>query len=109
MQDQDALLRLGLDRHKVHGRQQRRLRNRLGSIILLAFQERFDVMRRDQSNPVPVAGQFPRPVMGSWTRLHCHLARRMLRHEPSVHIYNVDMSEFGGLLVQYPQPFTIIL
>jgi len=41
-----------------------------------------DVMWCDQPDPVPVPGQFSRPMMRARTRLHRHRAREMVRHEP---------------------------
>ena len=70
--------------HEPHRRPQRGLDNRLriGRIIFLPLEERLDVVRRDQPDPVPMPGQLPRPMMRAGTRLHRHLASRMVRHEP---------------------------
>jgi hypothetical protein len=82
--DGTGLLFLGLGFDEPHGRTQCRFDDcfRVGSIVFLPLQKRFDVMRCDQPDAVPMGGQFPRPVMRAGTRLHRHLAGRMIRHEP---------------------------
>ena len=82
--NRSGLLFLGLGFHKPHGRSQRRLDDcfRIGGVILLALDERLDVVRRDQPDLMPVAGHFPRPMMRTGAGLHHHEARRLLRHEP---------------------------
>lgn len=74
--------RLRLD--EPHGRPQRRLDDGLGigRVVLLALEERLDVVRRDQPDLMTLLLHLPRPVMGAGARLHRHATRRLLRHEP---------------------------
>ena len=60
------LCRFRLD--EPHRRPQRRLDNRLGGVVLLPFQERLDVMRRDQPDVMPRAAPFPAPNDGRWCK-----------------------------------------
>lgn len=68
----------GLRFDETHGRPQRRLDNRLrvGRVILLALQERLDIVRRDQPDLVPEAGHFPRPMVRANAGFHRHETRR---------------------------------
>ena len=53
-------------------------RDRVGGIILLSFDERLHVDRRNQANIMAEALREPPPKMARRTRLHGHDARRLL-------------------------------
>ena len=78
-----GLLGFGLGFDEPHGRTHRCLNDcfRVGGVVFLALDERFDVMRRNEPDAVPVGGQFPRPMVRAGTRLHRHVACGMVRHE----------------------------
>src|SRR3954447_21028389 len=66
------LLSLGLHRDKAHRRSTCRLsdRFRIGSIVLLALDERFDVGGWDQTNLMPEVTDGPPPVVRAPTGFH---------------------------------------
>src|SRR5437763_3860946 len=75
-------VRLGLsalDRYEAHARTARRFADRLciGAIVLAAFHERLDVLRRDQAHVVSKPGQLTPPVMRSTARLERDRKRRL--------------------------------
>jgi hypothetical protein len=57
-----------LDRDEGHGRSARRFRVR--RVVLLAFDKRLDVRRRDQANFMPGVTDSPPPAMGASAGLH---------------------------------------
>jgi len=66
------LLFLRFDSNEAHGRSARRFRNRLRvrRVVLLAFDKRLDVRRRDQANFMPGVADSPTPVMCAPAGLH---------------------------------------
>ena len=74
------LLFLRLDSNEAHGRSARRLRNRfrVRRVVLLAFDKRLDVRRRDQANFMPGVADSPTPVMCAPAGLHGDDAARLL-------------------------------
>jgi len=82
--DGPRLLVGGLRLHEPHGRPHRCFNNGLGigGVILLALDERLDVVRRDQPNLMALLHHLPRPMVGAGASLHHHTTRRLLRHEP---------------------------
>jgi hypothetical protein len=68
------LLLLALNRNKPHRRPLRRLANRLGirGVVLLPFNEWFDIGRRDQTHGVAKRLKLTSPVMRPGTGLHRH-------------------------------------
>src|SRR6516165_1695725 len=66
------LLFLGFDSNEAHGRSARCFRNRfrVRRVVLLAFDKRLDVRRRDQANFMPGVVDSPTPVMGAPAGLH---------------------------------------
>ncbi len=74
--DGPGLLVRGLRLHEPHGRPKRCLDNGLGEggIVLLALDERLDVVRRDQPDIMSVPRHLPRPVMGTRAGLNRHAA-----------------------------------
>src|SRR5215203_3266246 len=77
------LLPLGLNRDKAHRRPTCRLsdRFRVGRIVLLALDERFDVGGWDQSNLMPEVTDGPPPVVRAPTGFHGDDAARLLGKE----------------------------
>src|SRR5689334_7690686 len=77
------LLFLGLNRDKAHRRPTCRLsdRFRIGRIVLLALDERFDVGGWDQSNLVPEVTDGPSPVVRAPTGFQGDDAARLLGKE----------------------------
>src|SRR4051812_32032001 len=77
------LLSLGLHRDKAHRWSTRSLsdRCRIGSIVLLALDERFDVDGWDQSNLMPEVPDGPPPVVRAATGFHGDNAARLLGKE----------------------------
>src|SRR3954467_15487993 len=77
------LLSLGLNRDKAHRRSTCSLsdRFRIGGIVLLALDERFDVDGWDQSNLMPEVTDGPPPVMRAATGFHGDNAARLLGKE----------------------------
>ena len=73
------LLRLGLDRHEVHGRTLGRFRDRLRvrRVVLVPLDEGLHVDRRNQPHLVTERHDLPAPVVGAGARLHRHRARRL--------------------------------
>jgi hypothetical protein len=66
------LLFLRLDSNEAHGRSARRFHNRfrVRRVVLLAFDKRLDVRRRDQANFMPGVADSPTPVMCAPAGLH---------------------------------------
>src|SRR4051794_22843942 len=77
------LLSLGLNRDKAHRRSTRSLRDRfrVGRIVLLTLDERFDVGGWDQSNLMPEVTDGPPPVVRAPTGFHGDNAARLLGKE----------------------------
>src|SRR4051812_17990687 len=77
------LLSLGLNRDKAHRRSTGRLsdRFRIGRIVLLALDKRFDVGGWDQSNLMPEVTDSPPPVVRAPTGFHGDDAARLLGKE----------------------------
>jgi hypothetical protein len=69
--------------HKAHRRALSRLADRLGirGIVLLTFDERLHVSRRDQPDRVPEPADLARPVVGAAAGLHRHHAGPLGREE----------------------------
>jgi len=67
------------DSNEAHGRSARRFRNRLRvrRVVLLAFDKRLDVRRRDQANFMPGVVDSPTPVMCAPAGLHGDGAARL--------------------------------
>ena len=73
------LLRLGLDRHEVHGRSLRRFRDRLrvSRVVLAALDEGLHVDRGDQPHFVAERRDLPAPVVGTGARPHRYRTPRL--------------------------------
>ena len=65
MQSQQIHLLRCFDRHETHGRSQHGFRNRfsIAVVVLVPLEERFDVLRRDQTHVVAQSGQLAADVM----------------------------------------------
>ena len=65
MQRQQITLLRGLDGNEVHRRPLHRLRDRLSIaiVVLVALEERLDVLRRDEANVMPECPDLPGDVM----------------------------------------------
>ena len=68
------------DSNKAHGRSARRFCNRfrVRRVVLLAFDKRLDVCRRDQANFMPSVADGRTPVVGARAGLHGDDAGRPL-------------------------------
>ena len=77
------LLFLRFHRDEAHGRPARRLADRLrvGRVVLLAFDERLDVGRRNQADLVPEVADRAAPMMRAPAGLHRDDAARLLGQE----------------------------
>jgi hypothetical protein len=71
---------LALHRNKAHRWAKRCLCNRLGVavVILLRLDVRAHILRRHQSDLVPLGRELTRQMMRSAARFHCHHATRRL-------------------------------
>src|SRR5262249_36875934 len=78
MQSEQVHLFRSLDRHKVHCRPLHLLRDRLGIavVVLVTFEERLHVLRRDQTNIVSKRGELAGDVMRAATGFHADQAAR---------------------------------
>src|SRR5215472_6049651 len=72
--DAVRLLLFGLDRNEAHARPLGRFTDGLciGGIVLLPFDERLDVGRRDQAHMMAQLSDLTRPVMRTGTGFHSH-------------------------------------
>jgi hypothetical protein len=78
MESEQVHLFRRLDRHKVHGRPLHRFRDRLSIaiVVLVTFEERLHVLRRDQTHIVADRCKLPADVMGARAGLHADQAAR---------------------------------
>ena len=80
LQHDRRLLFRRLDRHEPHRRPCHRLADcfRVGRVVLLAFNIRLHILRRDQPDLMTQRAQLARPIMRRRTGFHAHQHRRQL-------------------------------